>query len=74
MSPYVRYGFPSSGGEDFGELIRTSRRGGAILLIGAGIGSPGLHNPDYDFPVAIIETDISMYWSIIQKTLEADSN
>ena len=66
--------FPLAGGEDFGELIRASRRGGAIFLIGAGIGGPGLHNPDYDFPDAIIETGVSMYWSIIQKTLEADSN
>ena len=40
----------------------------------ASIGCPGLHNSDYDFPDAIIETGVSMYWSIIQKALEADSN
>ena len=66
--------FPLAGGEDFGGLIRASRRGGANFLIGASIGCPGLHNSDYDFPDAIIETGVSMYWSIIQKALEADSN
>ena len=66
--------FPLAGGEDFGELIRASRRGGAMFFIGAGVGGSGLHNPDYDFPDAIIETGVNMFWSIIQKTLEADSN
>ena len=66
--------FPLAAGEDFGVLIRASRRGGAIFLIGTGVGGPGLHNPDYDFPDAIIETGVNMFWSIIQKTLEADSN
>jgi len=66
--------YPLAAGEDFGELIRASRRGGAMFFIGAGAGAPGLHNPDYDFPDAIIKTGLDMLWSIIQKTVETNTN
>ena len=39
--------------EDFGRFRRRAPT--AMFFLGAGAGHPGLHNPDYDFPDALIE-------------------
>ena len=59
--------FPFRWGEDFG--LFTQKFKGAMFGIGAGLDSPALHNPDYDFPDEIIETGIQMFYQIIQEIL-----
>ncbi len=54
--------------EDFGHF--TQKYTGAMFGIGAGIGHPELHHPDYDFPDEIILTGTKMFYSIIKKALK----
>ncbi|MEO9475567.1 MAG: amidohydrolase [Cyclobacteriaceae bacterium] len=56
---------PFKWGEDFG--IFTEKYAGAMFGIGAGVDSPALHNPDYDFPDELIETGIKMFHGLISK-------
>ena len=56
---------PFKWGEDFG--VFTSRFKGAMFGIGSGINCPALHNPDYDFPDAILPTAVSMYIGLINQ-------
>lgn len=58
--------YPFKWGEDFG--LFTQKFKGAMFGIGAGIETPALHNPDYDFPDEILPTGIHMFHQII-KTL-----
>lgn len=55
---------PRKWGEDFGAF--TQRFRGAIFGLGAGVDTPALHNPDYDFPDELIKTGINIFWKIIQ--------
>lgn len=50
--------------EDFGHLIQS--REGALFGLGAGEHQPDLHNPDYDFPDALIEHGADLFLAIIQ--------
>ena len=50
--PYGEAGQPMLASEDFGVFGRAAPS--ALMLLGAGEGSPGLHAPDYDFPDALI--------------------
>ncbi len=52
-------GLPMRASEDFGLFARHARS--AMVLLGAGEGSPSLHNPDYDFPDALIPTGIRIF-------------
>ncbi|MCC5929982.1 MAG: amidohydrolase [Cyclobacteriaceae bacterium] len=54
-------------GEDFG--LFTERFRGAMFGIGAGEKQPALHNPDYDFPDALIETGSNVFYTMIYKIL-----
>lgn len=45
-------GLPMRASEDFGLFGRKARA--AMFLLGAGVDHPALHNPDYDFPDALI--------------------
>lgn len=56
---------PFGWGEDFG--LFTEKFDGAMFGMGAGENMPALHNPDYDFPDAIIPAGIKIFHSIIQK-------
>ncbi len=56
---------PFRWGEDFG--LFTQQYQGAMFGIGAGLSTPALHNPDYDFPDEITETGIGMFYQIIQQ-------
>ncbi|MCJ8270641.1 MAG: amidohydrolase [Psychrosphaera sp.] len=51
--------------EDFGKLRDTAKEG-AMFTLGAGIESPQLHNPDYDFPDALINTGRDIFVEIIR--------
>ena len=50
--PCGETGQPMLASEDFGVFGRSAPS--ALMLLGAGESSPGLHNPDYDFPDALI--------------------
>lgn len=55
---------PFKWGEDFG--LFTKKFKGAMFGIGAGVDSPALHNPDYDFPDEIINDAASIFYSIAE--------
>jgi len=61
--PYVYFDLPFKWGEDFGHF--TSRFPGAFFCIGAGVDSPALHNPDYDFPDEILATGLKMFTGVL---------
>ena len=54
--------------EDFGHF--TNKFNGALFGLGAGIESPQLHNPDYDFPDELTPTGINIFSSIVQSIME----
>ncbi len=54
--------------EDFSHF--TNKYKGAMFGLGAGVDTPKLHNPDYDFPDEIIETGINMFSSIYKNILK----
>lgn len=51
-------------GEDFG--LFTEKYEGAMFGLGAGIKTPALHNPDYDFPDQILDAGSSMFLKLIE--------
>ncbi len=55
---------PHKWGEDFGAI--TQRFPGAMFGLGAGESCPALHNPDYDFPDALLEPGLRMYTGLCQ--------
>lgn len=61
---------PFSWGEDFG--LFTQQFPGAMFGIGAGINTPSLHNPAYDFPDAILQTGISVFNNISKQITDAN--
>lgn len=60
---------PFSFGEDFG--IFTQHYKGAMFGLGAGLNSPALHNPDYDFSDEIIATGSSLFYQICKEINDA---
>ncbi|MGK7392221.1 MAG: amidohydrolase [Candidatus Cyclobacteriaceae bacterium M2_1C_046] len=56
---------PHRFGEDFG--LFTDKFTGALFGLGAGVNTPALHNPDYDFPDKITLTGINVFNGIIDK-------
>ena len=58
---------PFTFGEDFGWF--TQQFPGAMFGLGAGQNTPALHNPDYDFPDALIATGGRLFKSIIGQVL-----
>lgn len=61
-------GAPFPWGEDFG--IFTEIIPGALFGLGAGMNSPALHNPDYDFPDDLIDTGKNIFLHILANTQE----
>lgn len=53
--------------EDFGRFTAVAE--GAMFGIGAGAGMPELHNPDYDFPDALIPEAAAMFTAIVEGCL-----
>ncbi|MCQ2304765.1 MAG: amidohydrolase [Bacteroidales bacterium] len=54
--------------EDFGRFGAVCPIG--FFGLGSGFSQPALHNPDYDFPDAILETGIRMFLEIINGELK----
>ena len=53
--------------EDFGRFTQVGD--GAFFGLGAGIGTPDLHNEDYDFPDALIEKGAAVFLRIIDESM-----
>jgi amidohydrolase len=53
--------------EDFGHFTRLAK--GALFGIGAGEAVPNLHNPDYDFPEALIPRGQAVFLNILHQFL-----
>lgn len=59
---YQETPYPFAWGEDFG--VFTQQYPGAMFGLGAGIDTPPLHSPEYDFPDKIIEDGARMFYEI----------
>ena len=57
--PLGDFGFPMRASEDFGLFGRHARS--AMFLLGSGEASPALHNPDFDFPDALIPRGVAIF-------------
>jgi metal-dependent amidase/aminoacylase/carboxypeptidase family protein len=53
--------------EDFGRFGKDARA--ALFLLGAGEDHPGLHNPDFDFPDALIAVGARVFMRTLRHQL-----
>lgn len=58
---------PMKGSEDFGLFARAAPS--AMFLLGAGAAHPALHNPDYDFPEALIAPGVAVFHRAVREML-----
>lgn len=58
---------PMRGSEDFGAFGHTSKS--AMFFLGAGVGRPNLHNPDYDFPDDLIPIAARVFMRVARSIL-----
>jgi len=61
-------GRPFRWSEDFGRFTATCE--GALFGVGAGEDTPGLHNPDYDFPDDLIAPAVGLLLRIVERCYE----
>ena len=59
---------PMRGSEDFGRFGQRGTRS-AMLFLGVGEVHPALHNPDYDFPDALIQPGVAIFHRIARDLL-----
>lgn len=59
---------PMRWSEDFGRIGDDGAKS-ALLYLGAGEDQPQLHNPDYDFPDALIPVAVDLFCQILQDML-----
>jgi amidohydrolase len=57
--PQSGAGYPMRWSEDFGQFGRMTKA--AMFVLGAGEDHPRLHNPDYDFPDALIGPAVEVF-------------
>ena len=55
---------PMRASEDFGRFGAVAKS--AMVCLGAGEGYPRLHNPDYDFPDALIAPGVAIFAAVIR--------
>lgn len=60
-------GLPFRASEDFGRFGLVARS--AMLFLGAGEAHPALHNPDYDFPDALIPAGAALFDHALRQIL-----
>ncbi len=58
---------PMRASEDFGRFGAVAKA--AMVCLGAGEGHPRLHNPDYDFPDALIAPGVAIFERVIRDLL-----
>ena len=61
----AEFTFPMRASEDFGAFSATTRT--ALLFLGAGVAQPALHNPDFDFPDALIAPGCALFAEILRQ-------
>lgn len=66
--PYDEADLPMRASEDFGRFGQGGTRS-AMLFLGAGEGHPALHNPDYDFPDALIPLGVQIFHQVMRDLL-----
>ncbi|GLS86981.1 amidohydrolase [Cypionkella aquatica] len=59
---------PMRASEDFGRFGQGGTRS-AMLFLGVGEGHPALHNPDYDFPDALIAPGVGIFHQVMRDLL-----
>jgi metal-dependent amidase/aminoacylase/carboxypeptidase family protein len=62
---------PMRWSEDFGRLGDDGAKA-ALLYLGAGENHPQLHNPDYDFPDALIPVAVDLFCQILRDILSPE--
>ncbi|MGY6706577.1 amidohydrolase [Roseinatronobacter sp.] len=67
--PAGNFALPMRASEDFGAFSGVSRM--ALFFLGAGLGVPNLHNPDYDFPDALIAPAVRLFRAILDECPQA---
>lgn len=65
--PFYSTETPQKFSEDFGQFGKGAQA--AMFWLGAGQGHPQLHNPDYDFPDALIPVGTGVFLSAIRQVL-----
>lgn len=63
--PHDTGDLPMRASEDFGRFGAQSETRGAMLFLGAGQSHPALHNPDYDFPDALIPIGARLFHRVL---------
>ncbi|MEM9127194.1 MAG: M20/M25/M40 family metallo-hydrolase, partial [Pseudomonadota bacterium] len=58
---------PQRFSEDFGQFGNGAKS--AMFWLGSGIDQPQLHNPDYDFPDALIPVGTNVFLAAIRQVL-----
>ncbi|MDB5664978.1 amidohydrolase [Cypionkella sp.] len=66
--PYDAGDLPMRASEDFGRFGQGGTRS-AMLFLGVGEDHPALHNPDYDFPVALIPVGVQIFHRVMRDLL-----
>ncbi|ETI59200.1 amidohydrolase [Marinomonas profundimaris] len=66
QTDFVLLDEPMRWSEDFGQFTATAKEG-AMFALGSGQSSPQLHNPDYDFPDALIPIGKTLFLNIIRQ-------
>ncbi|MCC5988788.1 MAG: amidohydrolase [Pararhodobacter sp.] len=63
--PHEPGGLPMRASEDFGLFGHDAKA--AMVFLGAGEGHPMLHNPDYDFPDALIAPGVDIFTTLARR-------
>lgn len=66
--PYDEGDLPMRASEDFGRFGQGGTRS-AMLFLGVGEDHPALHNPDYDFPDALIPLGVQIFHRVMRDIL-----
>ncbi len=66
--PYDEGDLPMRASEDFGRFGQGGTQS-AMLFLGAGEDHPALHNPDYDFPDALIPLGVQIFHRVMRDLL-----
>jgi amidohydrolase len=66
--PYDMGDLPMRASEDFGRFGQGGTRS-AMLFLGVGKHHPALHNPDYDFPDALIPLGVQIFHQVMRDLL-----
>lgn len=69
--PAEIWDMPQRWSEDFGQFARVAKS--AMFWLGAGTDMPQLHNPDYDFPDALIPVGAGVFSAAIDAVLNKET-